>query len=260
VNETYPVKILPHRVHPTLKDCETLFGVHEADKLRQLTAKDYKPANLYVSLTGPRGVLKDIPLYHPLSQEKTQIMITLSDARHLGVNAPICVAPCETGSPGLSVAGSAGSLALSSGVHIPQRRLCIRPQRTIDPHLREGDLTFVAPVMSKLKPQSNGSRVLIFGDVFVQYSADCAQGFYLDEEEAAAGNLENGDLVRILGKPVRPEYRSDAFNNRRKRLITENDVRQAIMSGEKITVEQWMMLTPAARDLGNAHKVLIFQD
>ena len=52
----------------------------------------------------------------------------------------------------------------------------------------------------------------------MKYTTDHAKGFYIDPEEAAAANLDAGDHVRVVGKPTRPEFRSDRSINKKKRL------------------------------------------
>jgi len=254
VSDTFPVRILPHRIHPTLKDCTALLGPQEADELHRMGSKDFRKTQYAVTLTGPAGVLKNVPLFLPLSPEFSQVMISLSESRQLGVNAPICFDPSSCTTPGIRVTGPAASVSLPSGLHIPQRRVYLKPRKANNPHLREGDIIFTAQSLEKLRRPSN--RVLIFGDVVVLYNMDYTQGFYIDAEEAAAANLTDGDQMRIIGKPIRPEHRTDSVINRKKRLITENDVRQAIMNGETIVVESWMIVTPAARELGKARHVL----
>lgn len=260
MNANFQVKVLPHRIHVTLKDCEALFGVHAADDLVRSRVKDFRNTQFDASITGPRGTIGNIPLFLPLFSNCTQVMITLSDAKALGVEAPICHNPENCSTPGINVTGPSGTVSLKSGVHIPCRRLYLRPAGHTNPRLRDEDTVFVAPAMSKSKSKPNGSRVLIFGDVVILYNADFSQGFYIDAEEAAASNLNNGDLVRIVGSITEHEFRSDPHKKRKKRLISENDVRQAILNGEKVIVESWMMLTPAARDLGREHKVLVYRE
>ncbi len=257
MSETFPVIILPHRVHLSLKDCVSLFGAQIADELNRIRSRDFKQTKYSLKITGPAGELSNISLFLPFITAGTQIMLTKTDTDNLGIKAPICSDPGDCGTPGLTLSGPSGSVHLGSGAHIPQRRIYLRPKGATDPKLRKGDLIFIAPVMSKIKKKDNGSRTVIFGDVTVLYCTDYRQGFYIDSEEAAASNLENGDPVRILGKPSRPEYRSDSAANRKKRLITENDVRQAIMNGNKIEIESWMIATPAARELGKSHNILI---
>ncbi|MFC1728698.1 hypothetical protein ACFL6I_00040 [candidate division KSB1 bacterium] len=255
MSETYPVKVLPHRIHPTLKDCVTLIGSQDADSLSRKRSRDFRPAGFSVTLTGPSGEINKVPLYLPLFEPHTQVMVTLLDDRLLGTNAPVCADPLICKTPGITVKGPNGTLSLSNGLHIPKRRVYFRPRSAKNPYLREDDLVFVAPSLGKMGAKTSGGRVLIFGDVVVKFSTDYTQGFYIDAEEAAAANLTEGDQVRIIGKPVQPEFRSDTVINRKKRLITENDVRRAIMDGGKIEVESWMIVTPAAQELGREHNV-----
>ncbi|MCP4724776.1 MAG: hypothetical protein GY863_07055, partial [bacterium] len=164
------VKILPHRINVTLKDCEILFGSIETDKIENSGIKNIQKTDLKAVLTGPGGVIKNVPVFTPLSDKNTEVLITLNDAKLLGLNPPICGNCEDAATPGITIEGSAGRLSLSSGVYIPQRRIYLRPQRAVDPKLREGDCVFAAPLMKNYQNSGSGSRVLIFGDVRVMYS------------------------------------------------------------------------------------------
>ncbi len=251
----YSVNILPHRIHLTLDDCETLFGSIEADRISENGNRNFADTGMKAVLTGPGGIIRDVPVFSPLSNSKTEVLITINDSKNLRLDPPVCTSSNDTTTPGITIEGSKNKLSLSSGVFVPQRRIYLRPQRAVDPKLREGDTVFAAPLMKNYGNNRSGTRVLIFGDVKVLYSNDITSGFYIDEEEAAAAGLKDGDFIRILGKPATPEHRGDRYINKKKRLVTENDVRQAMMRGEKIMVESWMLVTPAARELGNTHRI-----
>lgn len=254
MSETYPVIILPSRIHLTLKHCVSLFGSNEADELNSMRSGDFRPTKFSVTVTGPAGELQSVPLWLPLSESISLVMVTLSENRKLGLNAPVCFRPTKCSTPGARITGPAGQVTLTSGVNVPQRRFYFRPGKATNPHMREGDLVFAAPHMEKMTERRK--RVLIFGDVAVLYHKHYKQGFYIDSEEAAAANLVTGDMVRVLGKSTLPEHRSDRNINKKKRLITENDVRRAVMNRTTIEVEPWMIVTPAALELGKARNVL----
>ncbi len=251
------VKVLPHQVHLTLKDYETLFGANVADKIYNSPIKDITPTEYYVKLTAPGGEIENIPVYFPLMKRISEVRVTLGDSKILGLDPPICECPLSRETLGIKVTGSKGTKNMSSGLFIPQRRIYLHPGKAANPHLRDRDIVFAAPYLKYNETKVNGSRLVLFGDVLIKYSTDYSQGFYIDQEEASAANLSDGDSVRILGKPREPEYRKDRYLEKRKRLITETDVRQAYLRGEKITVEPWMMITPAARDLGREKNILI---
>ena len=164
MGETFPVKILPPRVHLTHEDCEAILGREKTEQLEAQGTKTYRDTGEFVSLTGTAGEMKRVPVFLPFQDGRSLVMLTLSGARSLGLKAPVCIEPVDCASPGVTVSGT-GSVSLSNGVHIPRRRLLLWPKSSIDPHLREGDMAFVAPVISKMKPKAEGTRVSIFGEV-----------------------------------------------------------------------------------------------
>ena len=97
-----------------------------------------------------------------------------------------------------------------------------------------------------------------FGDVLIEKGDGHVR---LDRADALAAGLREGDTVRWrpqltldLPKPTP----ADAPSNVRTtgRLITENDVRQARLKGQRIVVGPGHLITPAARSLGRELGVL----
>jgi hypothetical protein len=75
--------------------------------------------------------------------------------------------------------------------------------------------------------------------------------FHLDIDEANASGLQNGDRVKIIG------FSELNAHVAKTGLLTENDVRKAIIAKRKISVGPNTKLTPAAFDLGKAHDLFI---
>ncbi len=87
------------------------------------------------------------------------------------------------------------------------------------------------------------------GNVLIRVDASFVADFHIDADEANAAGLKTGDHVYIIKK----EKTAAPAQNRR--LITENDVRQARLKGRKIKVPAGAIITPAARDMAKAHDV-----
>jgi acetaldehyde dehydrogenase (acetylating) len=68
-------------------------------------------------------------------------------------------------------------------------------------------------------------------------------------------------LGRASGEPVRARHASDGASTETPAdFVCEDDVRDAIRSGRKVVIGEKTILTPSARDLGEAHKVFIQAD
>lgn len=82
-----------------------------------------------------------------------------------------------------------------------------------------------------------------------------AAGAVLDRVDLLAAGLNPGDFV-VLRRDVPASEPAGEATPPPKRLITENDVRQARLHGKRIAVQPGQIITPAARSLGKELGVL----
>lgn len=97
-----------------------------------------------------------------------------------------------------------------------------------------------------------------FGDVAVENGDGHVQ---LDRADVFAAGIREGDTVRwhpqLTLKPPAPASSAEPSNIRPTgRLVTENDVRQARLKGQRIVIGPGHLITPAARSLGRELGVL----
>lgn len=148
------------------------------------------------------------------------------------------------GSP-LRLVGPAGSVAATMPKPV------VRALRLPDGLLRAWGLKMGQTVIVQAGPIAFGDVVVEEGDGHVR----------LDRADALAAGLRAGDTVRwrpqlTLDLP-KPKPAAESSNVRTTgRLITENDVRQARLKGQRIVVGPGHLITPAARSLGRELGVL----
>jgi hypothetical protein len=100
-------------------------------------------------------------------------------------------------------------------------------------------------------PPYSEARTVIFDNVLIRVDESFVLDFHIDLDEANAAGLKTGDKVRILGLSACPAAKSPTS------LITENDVRRAILEKRRLKVPAGAKITPAAAELAKAHKVFV---
>jgi len=174
-------------VHVTKEQAQTLFG-HTLTPSRPLSQPGQYLSNEKVTVIGPKGEFRNVAVLGP-ERKEAQVEVSLTDARELGVKAPIRPSGDVSGSPGIRLVGPNGSITLPQGVIAAQRHIHMTPADAA--HMGVTDKQVV-------KLQVFTERPLIFEDVLVRVSDDFATFAHLDYDEANACGFQKGDLGRIL--------------------------------------------------------------
>ncbi len=244
-----PVGVSNRHFHISQQDLETLFGPgYRLQKLRDISQRGQFASQETVDVVGPKGRIDRIRIVGPTRGE-TQLEISRSDAYRLGLDPPVRYSGDLGNSPGARLIGPKGELNLKRGIIIPQRHIHMSPRDAREFGVRDRDRVFVAPAEQGALAPGSEPRSLIFGNVLIRVDDSFVLDFHIDVDEANASGLQTGDHVYIIRKETRPQPA------RNRRLITENDVRQAMLNHRKICVPPGAIVTPAARDLAKAHDV-----
>lgn len=174
-------------VHVTKEQAQTLFG-HGLTPKRPLSQPGQYLSNERVTVIGPKGEFQNVAVLGPERQE-AQVEVSLTDARELGVSAPIRPSGDVSGSPGVRLVGPVGSITLPHGVIAAQRHIHMTPADAAQMGVTDKQI---------VKLQVFTERPLIFEDVLVRVSPDFATFAHLDYDEANACGFQKGDLGRIL--------------------------------------------------------------
>ena len=174
-------------VHVTKDQAMELFG-HELTPKRPLSQPGQFLAKERVTVIGPKGSFQNVAVLGP-ERKEAQVEISLTDARALGVDAPIRISGDVRETPGVLLETERSSLQLRQGCLVAQRHIHLTP---------EDAKRFGVRDKQTVKLQTFTARPLIFGDVAVRVSPDFASYVHLDYDEANACGFQPGDLGRIL--------------------------------------------------------------
>ena len=174
-------------VHVTKEQAKELFG-HSLTPKRPLSQPGQYLANERVTVVGPKGEFANVAVLGPERRE-AQVEVSLTDARTLGVEAPVRLSGDVKGSPGILLRGEKGCIPLTEGVIAAQRHIHLTP---------EDAKKFGVQDKQVVKLQTYTARPVLFEDVAVRVSPDFASYVHLDYDEANACGFRKGDLGRIL--------------------------------------------------------------
>ncbi len=174
-------------VHVTKEQALTLFG-HGLTPKRPLSQPGQYLAEERVTVIGPKGEIRNVAVLGP-ERKAGQVEISLTDARTLGIAAPLRLSGDVKGTPGAVLEGEKGRVTLTEGVIAAKRHIHLRPQ--------DGK-TFGVQDRQEVRLQTYTARPVIFEDVVVRISPDFAPYVHLDYDEANACGFHAGDLGRIL--------------------------------------------------------------
>ena len=184
-----PVASSARHVHLCRADVERLFGPgHQLTVFRMLSQPGQYLSNERVTVIGPKGEFRNVAVLGP-ERKDAQVEISLTDARTLGIDAPVRLSGDVVGSPGGVIVGQCGRVTLPQGVIAAKRHIHLTPEDAARFGVRDKQTV-------KLKAYTG--RPVIFEDVAVRVSPEFASYVHLDYDEANACGFQKGDLGRIL--------------------------------------------------------------
>ena len=176
-------------IHVSQEALETLFGKgYELTKKKDLSQPGQFACEERVTITGPKKSLANVSILGPVRPD-TQVELSATDARSIGLNAPVRESGVLEGSAPCKLVGPAGEVELAQGVIVAKRHIHITPEDAQAFGVSDKEIV-------KVKVDSDG-RSLIFDDVVVRVSASYATAMHIDTDEAnACGGATVGEIVK----------------------------------------------------------------
>ena len=174
-------------VHVTKEQALTLFG-HPLTPKRDLSQPGQYLANERVCVIGPKGEFANVAVLGP-ERPEGQVELSMTDARTLGISAPVRLSGDIKNTPGATLRGDKGTVTLAEGVIVARRHIHITPEDAKRMGVQDKQV---------VRLQTYTQRPLTFGDVVIRVSPSFATYVHLDYDEANACGFQNGDLGRIL--------------------------------------------------------------
>jgi putative phosphotransacetylase len=187
--KTVIIETSARHVHVTNEDMAILFG--EGAKLtpkRDLSQPGQFLSVERVNIVGPKKALNNISILGPV-RNATQVEISATDARSIGVVAPVRESGDIAGSAPIKIVGPKGEIDIAEGVIVAKRHIHVTP---------EDAKAFGVSNHQIVKVKVNGPRALIFDEVVVRVSEKFRTFMHIDTDESNAagisGNVE-GEII-----------------------------------------------------------------
>ena len=185
------VETSARHVHLTQADLDTLFGAgYTLTSKKDLSQPGQFACVEKVEVVGPKSSLK-MSILGPVRPE-TQIEVAKTDARALGIDAPLRMSGDLEGTPGCKIIGPKGEIEVQKGVIVAKRHAHMTPEQAVEYGVTDGEAV-------GLRMEYN-DRALIFGDVIVRVSKTAGLAGHIDTDEANAAGLTgtvDGDIVKF---------------------------------------------------------------
>lgn len=184
------VETSARHVHVSEADLKVLFG--DDAKLtfkKELSQPGQFASEERVTIVGPKKSIPNVLILGPC-RDNTQVEVSLTDARTLGLEAPIRESGDIKGSVGCKLVGPKGEIEITEGVIVAKRHIHATPADAQTLGLKDKQIVSV-----KI---NNDDRSIILGDVVVRVREDFALAMHIDTDEANAGAIKPNTYGEII--------------------------------------------------------------
>lgn len=185
--KTIPVELSARHVHLCQDDIDRLFQ-GRITRERDLSQPGQYLSKEKVRLIGPRGIIDRVAVLGP-ERTASQVEISTTDARTLGIETPLRQSGDIMGTPGVVLASAHGIVSLDVGLIIAGRHIHMPPEDAKAYGVSDGEIVSV---------HVRGSRPVIMEDVLIRVSDDFKLAMHIDLDEGNGCGCINGTPAVIL--------------------------------------------------------------
>ena len=184
-----PIEVSARHVHLSREDVEKLFGPgHRLTPKRDLSQIGQFLSEEHVTLRGPKGEMKNVAVLGP-ERSETQVELSLTDARTLGVNPPLRLSGDLSGAADVTIITPLYELLAKGSAIAALNHIHLTPEDAGEMDLRDKQLVSV---------EVNGDRPVTFRDVVVRVSPKSRKFMHVDFDEANAAHIGKTAEGRII--------------------------------------------------------------
>lgn len=178
MEKTVMVETSARHVHVTEETLETLFGKgYQLTKKKDLSQPGQFACEERVQVIGPKNSFPAVSILGP-TRSADQVELSASDARSIGVAAPVRESGDIAGSGACKLVGPKGEVELKEGVIVAKRHIHMTPEDAENYGVKDKQVVSV-----KI---DSPERSLVFGDVVVRVSPKFKLAMHIDTDESNA--------------------------------------------------------------------------
>ncbi len=178
MSKKFIVETSARHIHVTQEHLEILFGKgYELTKKKDLSQPGQFACEERVTIVGPKKELKGVSILGPV-RPATQVELSATDARSIGIAAPVRESGDISGSGACKVIGPCGEIEISEGVIVAKRHIHLTPADAEELGVKDKDIVWV-------KLDTDG-RKAVLGDVVVRVSEKFSRAMHIDTDESNA--------------------------------------------------------------------------
>lgn len=251
-----PVEVSGRHVHLSSEHIESLFGKgYELTKKKELSQPGQFLSNERVTLFTPKGELRNVAVLGPARNE-TQIELSRTDAKHLGLNPPVNISGDLKGAADVYIMSEYGAVKAEGSVIVAANHIHMTEEEAKRFNLKNNQ---------RVRVQMETERPVTFEDVNIRVSDAYSLAMHIDTDEANACAYENGVNAKIIGLKAMnaPEVKAQKKEKIRsisseEKLITAEKAKEIVKtSNSKALIRKGTILTPLAKDVFNDARIAI---
>lgn len=188
---SYEVKIGLSNKHLHLSEehIEALFGAgHKLTPSKELVQPGQFACEEKIDIVGPKKELKGIRVLGPARPE-TQVELAMTDARTIGIKAPVRESGKLEGTPGCKLVGPCGEVELDHGVIVALRHVHLSPAQAAEAGVKDKEVVSI---------KIEGERGLVFDNVLVRSGDAHEKEVHLDTDEGNAAGCGPNSVCTII--------------------------------------------------------------
>ena len=186
------VETSARHVHLTAEAFATLFGEGKELTVKKMLSQPGQFASEErVTIVGPKKSLPNVSILGPF-RKANQVELSATDARSIGIVAPIRESGDVAGSGACKIVGPAGEIEISEGVIGAKRHIHLTPADAEEMGVKDKDVVWV-------RLDTDG-RKAILGDVVCRVSDSYALAMHIDTDESNAVSAPRelyGEIVTV---------------------------------------------------------------
>ena len=192
-----PIETSARHIHVSQEDFQLLFGEDaQLHYIKELSQPGQYLCQERLTVKGPKGEYQNMAILGPFRKE-TQIELSLTDTRKIGLPGLIRQSGDTVGSPGCTLIGPKGELILDHGVIVAKRHIHMTPADAVTLKVKDNDEVFVLT--------KSFGRALIYADVVVRVDWSYRLAMHVDTDEANAFSNEK-EPYGVRAYSVTPFY------------------------------------------------------